>query len=142
MFIMEPFLRHEEEKQAYARLHRYGQTKPVHCRCYYTPVSVEHRLLEWRRHAESYATAMNQEDLGRLSVTQKPLRMKSQENAENEVSIMFSEGGPEDAGGYRDGNVDDKDEYEKEKEHDDDEEKDLEQIEFLLHGNRRLQNQQ
>jgi hypothetical protein len=25
MFILEPFIKHEEEQQAYARLHRYGQ---------------------------------------------------------------------------------------------------------------------
>jgi hypothetical protein len=51
MFIMEPFVRHEEEQQAYARCHRYGQTNAVHCKCYYTPVSVESRLLEWRKRA-------------------------------------------------------------------------------------------
>ncbi|GKZ00609.1 hypothetical protein MPSEU_001013100 [Mayamaea pseudoterrestris] len=49
MFILEPFIKHEEEKQAYARLHRYGQTKEVICKVYYTPVSVESRLLEWRK---------------------------------------------------------------------------------------------
>lgn len=53
MFIMEPFLKHEEEKQAYARLHRYGQTQPVDCKVYYAPVSVESRLLEWRKKASS-----------------------------------------------------------------------------------------
>lgn len=52
MYIMEPFLKHEEEKQAYARLHRYGQSKEVICKVYYTPVSVESRLLEWRKRAE------------------------------------------------------------------------------------------
>jgi hypothetical protein len=53
MFLMEPFLRHEEEQQAYSRLHRYGQTKKVECKVYYTPVSVESRLLEWRKKEES-----------------------------------------------------------------------------------------
>lgn len=57
MFLMEPFVRHEEEQQAYARCHRYGQTKPVHCKCYYSPVSVESRLLEWRRRAVNEGTA-------------------------------------------------------------------------------------
>lgn len=55
MFIIEPFRKHEEEKQAYARLHRYGQKKAVSCKVYYTPVSVESRLLEWRRRAKSHA---------------------------------------------------------------------------------------
>ena len=49
IFLMEPLLRLEEERQVYARCHRYGQTKPVEVKCYYTPVSVESRLLEWRR---------------------------------------------------------------------------------------------
>merc|ERR1712029_785583 len=41
MFLMEPFSRQEEEQQAYARCHRYGQKNNVHVRVYYTPVSVE-----------------------------------------------------------------------------------------------------
>jgi hypothetical protein len=51
MFLMEPFIRYEEEQQAYARCHRFGQERPVKCVCYYTPVSVESRLLEWRKRA-------------------------------------------------------------------------------------------
>jgi hypothetical protein len=57
MFLMEPFLKHEEEKQAYARLHRYGQHRSVVCKVYYTPVSVESRLLEWRRRITNHAPA-------------------------------------------------------------------------------------
>eukprot|EP00977_Amphora_coffeiformis_P027521 scaffold34618_cov159-Amphora_coffeaeformis.AAC.12 len=49
MFLMEPFLRYEEEQQAYSRLHRYGQTKKVECKVYFAPVTVESRLLEWRK---------------------------------------------------------------------------------------------
>jgi hypothetical protein len=56
MFLLEPFLKHEEEKQAYARLHRYGQRDEVVCKVYYTPVSVESRLLEWRRRADTHAS--------------------------------------------------------------------------------------
>lgn len=48
MFLMEPFSRQEEEHQAYARCHRYGQKQDVHVRIYYAPVSVESRLLRWR----------------------------------------------------------------------------------------------
>ena len=55
MFLLEPFRSHEEEKQAYARLHRYGQRHAVTCKIYYTPVSVESRLLEWRRRATNHA---------------------------------------------------------------------------------------
>jgi hypothetical protein len=55
MFILEPFIKHEEEQQAYARLHRYGQEKEVVCKIYYTPVSVESRLLEWRKRATGQA---------------------------------------------------------------------------------------
>lgn len=53
MFIMDPFTKHEEEKQAYARLHRYGQTKSVDAKVYFAPVSVESRLLEWRKRANN-----------------------------------------------------------------------------------------
>ena len=37
--------------QAYARCHRYGQTNNVHVKVYYVPVTVERRLLEWRKRA-------------------------------------------------------------------------------------------
>lgn len=53
MFLLEPFLKHEQEKQAYARLHRYGQEYEVFCKVYYAPVSVESRLLEWRHRSQS-----------------------------------------------------------------------------------------
>lgn len=59
MFIMEPFRKHQEEKQAYARLHRYGQTREVECKVYYAPVSVESRLLEWRRRRRGLATGVS-----------------------------------------------------------------------------------
>jgi len=49
IFLLEPLLSWEEERQVYARCHRYGQTRSVEVKCYYTPVSVESRLLEWRR---------------------------------------------------------------------------------------------
>lgn len=49
MFFLEPFVRQEEEQQAYARCHRFGQVHPVHAKVYFTPVSVESRLLEWRK---------------------------------------------------------------------------------------------
>eukprot|EP00586_Coscinodiscus_wailesii_P023355 CAMPEP_0172520966 /NCGR_PEP_ID=MMETSP1066-20121228/292304_1 /TAXON_ID=671091 /ORGANISM="Coscinodiscus wailesii, Strain CCMP2513" /LENGTH=217 /DNA_ID=CAMNT_0013303797 /DNA_START=57 /DNA_END=710 /DNA_ORIENTATION=- len=49
MFLMEPFSRQEEEQQAYARCHRYGQTRDVQVKVYYAPVSVESRLLRWRK---------------------------------------------------------------------------------------------
>lgn len=49
MFLLEPFLKYEEEQQAYGRLHRYGQVREVECKVYFTPVSVESRLLEWRK---------------------------------------------------------------------------------------------
>lgn len=61
MFFLEPFVRSEEEQQAYARCHRYGQEHPVHVKCYYAPVSVESRLLEWRKRASEHP-AGNMED--------------------------------------------------------------------------------
>lgn len=53
MFFLEPFVRQEEEQQAYARCHRYGQIHAVHAKVYFTPVSVEARLLEWRKQEKS-----------------------------------------------------------------------------------------
>ena len=49
VFLMEPFQRQEEEQQAFARCHRYGQEKDVNVKIYYSPVTVESRLLAWRR---------------------------------------------------------------------------------------------
>ena len=62
LFIMEPFSRHEEEQQAYARLHRYGQKKDVHVRIYYAPVSVESRLLVWRRRSAEKISSRGNDD--------------------------------------------------------------------------------
>lgn len=62
MFLMDPFLKHEEEKQAYARLHRYGQAKPVFCKVYFSPTSVESRLLEWRHRRGEQSTVEEQEE--------------------------------------------------------------------------------
>ena len=56
LFLMEPFSRQEEEQQAYARCHRYGQKKDVNVKVYYAPVSVESRLLEWRKKAAKEIT--------------------------------------------------------------------------------------
>jgi hypothetical protein len=53
LFLMEPFLKYEEEQQAYARLHRYGQKNEVCCTVYYTPVSIESRLLDWRKQSNN-----------------------------------------------------------------------------------------
>lgn len=51
MFLLEPFLRLSEEQQAYGRCHRIGQIKPVQVTTYFSPISVESRLLEWRKRA-------------------------------------------------------------------------------------------
>jgi SNF2 family DNA or RNA helicase len=59
IFLLEPFSRQEEEQQAYARCHRYGQINPVHVKVFYTPVSVESRLLEWRKKAGQYQADNN-----------------------------------------------------------------------------------
>lgn len=58
LFLLEPFSRQEEEQQAYARLHRYGQTKDVHVKIYYAPVSVESRLLFWRKRSTEKMAAV------------------------------------------------------------------------------------
>eukprot|EP00548_Thalassiothrix_antarctica_P009465 CAMPEP_0194162918 /NCGR_PEP_ID=MMETSP0152-20130528/79758_1 /TAXON_ID=1049557 /ORGANISM="Thalassiothrix antarctica, Strain L6-D1" /LENGTH=316 /DNA_ID=CAMNT_0038872861 /DNA_START=480 /DNA_END=1427 /DNA_ORIENTATION=- len=54
MFFLEPFVRQEEEQQAFARCHRYGQVNSVHAKVYFSPVSVESRLLEWRKISNSH----------------------------------------------------------------------------------------
>ena len=48
VFIMEPMMRQEEELQAHARCHRYGQKRPVSVRTYFAPVTVESRMLGLR----------------------------------------------------------------------------------------------
>jgi hypothetical protein len=62
MFIMEPFLRQEEEHQAYARCHRYSQNHKVTVKVYYTPVSVESRLLQWRKGTKLKKRSNDNED--------------------------------------------------------------------------------
>jgi len=56
MFLMEPFLHHSEEQQAYGRCHRYGQERAVEVKVLYAPVSVESRLLEWRKGGAAVGT--------------------------------------------------------------------------------------
>lgn len=56
MFLLEPFLHQSEEQQAFGRCHRYGQKCPVQVKVLYTPVSVESRLLAWRKLATATAT--------------------------------------------------------------------------------------
>ena len=57
MFFLEPFVRQEEEQQAFARCHRYGQIHAVHAKVYFSPVSVESRLLEWRKQVAAASRA-------------------------------------------------------------------------------------
>jgi len=56
MFLLEPFLHQSEEQQAFGRCHRYGQKRPVQVKVLYTPVSVESRLLAWRKLGTATAT--------------------------------------------------------------------------------------
>lgn len=62
MFFMEPFLRYSEEQQAYGRCHRFGQKQPVVVKCYFAPVSVESRLLKWRKLVGEPSTTSDAED--------------------------------------------------------------------------------
>lgn len=57
MFFLEPFVRQEEEQQAFARCHRYGQVHAVHAKVYFSPVTVESRLLEWRKQVAAASRA-------------------------------------------------------------------------------------
>lgn len=77
IFLMEPFVRYEEEQQAYARCHRYGQEKPVHVKCYYAPVSVESRLLEWRKVAE-------------ISLRARPMALSGNSSSAADPNIVYS----------------------------------------------------
>ena len=83
MFIMEPFSRMEEEQQAYARCHRYGQEHPCHVKCYFAPVSVESRLLEWRKRASERPTG-NASDTKVVYATVATDEME----AEEQISIV------------------------------------------------------
>lgn len=57
MFLMEPLLHLSEEQQVYGRCHRFGQTNPVCIKVLYSPVSIDSRLLEWRRNSSSSSAA-------------------------------------------------------------------------------------
>lgn len=83
MFILEPFTKYEEEQQAYARLHRYGQKNEVLCKVYYSPVSVESRLLEWRKRATG-GVPMTEEE----KILYAPLRS---ENIDESNSSSFTD---------------------------------------------------
>jgi len=92
LFLLEPFQRIEEEQQAYGRLHRYGQSKDVFVKVYYAPVSVESRLLRWRKTAAQRmdAAALQRSGNGHL------LTLKNEFEGD-ETSSNFLEDGGEDA---------------------------------------------
>lgn len=48
VFLMEPFMKEGEELQAMNRCHRIGQQREVSCRIYYTPGTVEERMVAYR----------------------------------------------------------------------------------------------
>ncbi|CAJ1942990.1 unnamed protein product [Cylindrotheca closterium] len=82
MFFLHPLRSHEEEKQAYARIHRYGQEKEVFCKVYFAPVSVESRLLEWRHRFENNQSKSNEE-----KTLFAPLRDVSGETMDNVEAV-------------------------------------------------------
>lgn len=79
-------------QQAYGRLHRYGQSKDVFVKVYYAPVSVESRLLRWRKTA---AQRMDAAALQR-SGNDHLLTLKNEFEGD-ETSSNFLEDGGEDA---------------------------------------------
>jgi hypothetical protein len=81
-YLMEPFIRYEEEQQAYARLHRYGQTKNVEIKVYYSPVTVESRLLAWRELAKN--ETMNNSDVSETKASYTSICVDDEE-APNEA---------------------------------------------------------
>jgi len=97
MFIMEPFRKHEEEKQAYARLHRYGQKHAVECKVYYTPVTVESRLLEWRRRATN--THASEEE----KTVYAPLRTNKGDDDDDDDDDMLVDESDDNSTGKKDG---------------------------------------
>jgi len=104
VFLMEPFSRQEEEQQAYARCHRYGQKKDVHVKVYYSPVTVESRLLRWRKRSmdEKMAAAGD----GTNYVFSQLFEEEGEDSAEDEGydDTLDEEAG----GGYKDEGDDDK----------------------------------
>jgi len=49
VFLMEPFEDQKQEFQALARCHRMGQEKVVHAKRYFSPGTIEERILAYRR---------------------------------------------------------------------------------------------
>jgi len=84
IFLMEPFLRQEEEHQAYARCHRFGQKREVHVKCYYSPVTVESRLLEWRKQGQAMPSSTS---LPKEGATNFIFSKISQESSDEEEEV-------------------------------------------------------
>jgi len=84
IFLMEPFLRQEEEHQAYARCHRFGQKREVHVKCYYSPVTVESRLLEWRKQGQAMPSSTS---LPKEGATNFIFSKISQESSDDEEEV-------------------------------------------------------
>ena len=101
LFIMEPFNRQEEEQQAYARLHRYGQKNDVHVKIYYAPVSVESRLLVWRRRsAEKISSECNGDDGAQFVYNNSLFEndLEDDDGADDEESLKITDGDDGDDG--------------------------------------------
>lgn len=85
---MEPFARQEEELQAHARVHRFGQKRPVSVTTYFMPRSCESRTLGLRA------------DVLHLEAARKRQALRRAEEAEMEDLIdSDDEGGGAGRGG-------------------------------------------
>ena len=113
LFLMEPFQRAEEEQQAYARCHRYGQKKDVHVKVYYSPVTVESRLLRWRRRStenmaeanKTYVFSQLYEDEGDEEKYADDASMDSLDDEEMKESGKSNSGGEDNSGEVAEDNL-------------------------------------
>jgi hypothetical protein len=124
MFLMEPFLRQEEEHQAYARCHRYSQKHKVHVKVYYTPVSVESRLLDWRKGAASNYNSYEEFEGNFEQDTRVVIRDVNDDSGDEDDASSSSS--------YANDGNDDLDSDDDDEIGDDDDDDDIAQADFLL----------
>jgi len=86
IFIMEPMARQEEELQAHARCHRYGQKRPVSVITYFTPLSVESRMLGLRADVMNLEKERAKKDVKRMEDEEAAAALRDSDDEDDDDS--------------------------------------------------------